>query len=253
MTDNTHYEQRAQDTSDRAVREHASGRLESAIELMREAVVLFAAADSAAAKESDARVLSRAIACRMCGDFLSEGEQYAESANIYQQAVDQYSRLHGEEAEVASRRCAGKLLECISMLRARPFERLNLLIARYEHMQRQFAAQPSHERQQADCAEHIARILARRERYEPSLSRYQEAIGLFTMAGEVPEVSLAIAECHHRMAGLLAHRLNDKPQAMMHYREAIALYALHEPYTYGKQEARALCEQAMRELGQRKQ
>lgn len=244
----THQEQSAAEHFEHAVLEYSTGRLDAAINLMREAAVLFAAADSAAAHESDTRVQSRAMACRLCGDYLSEGEQYAEAANIYQEAVDQYSRLSSEEAEVEARRCARKLLDCIAMLRARPHDRLNLLIAQYEHRQRQYAAQPGHERQQAECAAHIGRILARGERYELSVERYREAIELFRQADLEPRVYMAVAECNHWIAGLFAYRLNDTAQALHHYRKALALYAEHEPYVYGKQEARELCSRAIQEM-----
>ena len=95
---------------------------------------------------------------------------------------------------------------------------------------------------------HIARIFQRRERYFQSADRYKEAIELYSEAGAEPEVLLAIAECHHRVAGLLAYRLNNKNQAMHHFAAAISLYALHEPYVYGVQEARVMCERAMEEL-----
>jgi tetratricopeptide (TPR) repeat protein len=248
MRESGKHERLAQDSFDRAVYQHELGQLDAAIELMREAAVLYAASDSAAVQESDARVLSRAMACRLCGDYLVEDEQYAEAANIYQEAVDQYSRLNSEEAEVDARRCARKLLDCIALLRARPFDRLNLLIAQYEHKQRQYAAQPEQEAQQAECAAHIARILARRERYEQSVERYREALDLYERAGGEPEVQLAIAECHHRMAGLLAYRLNKKLDALAHYHKAVVLYAEHEPYVYGSQQARELCERAVSEL-----
>ncbi len=248
MTDKSRDELIAQEHADNALIEYEAGRLESAIDLMREAVILFASADSAVARPSDDRVLSRAVACRLCGDFLVEGDQYPEAANIYQQAVNQYSRLKTEEAEVWARRCAGKLLDCVAMLKTRPLERLNLLIARYEHIQRQYAAQPLRERQQAECAAHIARILARRERYEQSADRYQEALELYAGAPQEPEVNLAIAECHHRLAGLLAYRLNRKLEAIAHYRQAISLYSEHEPYVYNRQQSRDLCERAVKEL-----
>jgi tetratricopeptide (TPR) repeat protein len=243
-----HQEQSASERFERAVIEHEQGRLDAAIGLMREAAVLFAAADSAAAPESHERALTRATACTLCGDYLVEAEQYAEAANIYQEAVDQYSRLTSEEAEVDARRTAHKLLDCVALLRARPYDRLNLLIAQYEHRQRQFAAQPRHESQQAECAAHIARILARRERYEQSVERYCEALRLFSSAEMEPGVYLAIAECNHRIAGLFAYRLNDSVQAVSHYRIAAGLYAEYEPYVYGKQEALELCERAITEL-----
>lgn len=238
----------AAERADRARNAHDLGRLDEAIELMREATVLFAAADSAAASDSEERVLSRSTACRLCGDYLAERGDFAEAANIYQEAVDQYSRLDSELAEETGRGCARKILDCIQHLRLQPRERLNLLIAQYEHRQRQFAAQPGHEKQQAECVVHIAQILQRRERYEQAVRRYREAVELFESAGASPDMRLAVAECHHRIGGLLCHRLNDDGLALFHFREAVKLYSEHEPYVYGKQEARSLCERAIREI-----
>ena len=248
MTDSGQCELQARERAEHAALEYASGRLDSAVELVREAVVLYAAADSAAFEENAKRTLARADVCRICGAYLAEQEQYAEAANIYQQAVDQYSRLNSEEAEESARRCAGKLLECIELLKARPYDRLNLLIAQYEQRQRVFAAQPGHVVQEAECAAHIARILQRRERYEQSLLRYREALELYKKTSQEPEVQLAIAECHHRMGGLLAYRLSDRMQARRHFAEAVRIYAQHEPFVYGVQESRALCERALAEL-----
>lgn len=244
----TQQERSAAELFDRAVFEHGHGKLDTAIDLMRDAVIMYAAADSAAAQPSDERTRARSVACRLCGDFLAESERYAEASKIYQEAVDQYSLQQSEEAEVESRRCAHKLLDCIAMLRARPFERLNLLIARYEHLQRQYAAQPAHEMQEAECAAHIARILARRDRPDEAVTRYREALEILGRAEMDPGVYMAIAESNHRLGGLLAYRLNEPAEALLHYRKAIVLYAEYEPYVYGMQQAREMCERAIKEL-----
>ena len=135
------------------------GNDEEAVETLRRAVLLYAAADTGEECESEpARALcrERADACQELGDCLSALEQFAEAANIYQEATDLYTRLDSEEAEQQSRACARKAVQTVSALRARPWERLQLLIAHHERALRQLALEPNSEALQAERTMHIA-------------------------------------------------------------------------------------------------
>jgi hypothetical protein len=242
------HEQRAAECFDRAIAAYERGTLETAVQLMRDSAVQYALADAETTEVSVERVLARAVACRMSGDYLFEAEEFAQAANLYQEAVDQYARLAGEEAEAAVRKCAALVLECIDQLRSRPYERLHLLIAQYELRQRQYEALGGHEKQQGECAAHIARILQRRERYEESVVRYREALELFSSCDADPDAMMAAAECHHRMASMLEYRLFDSHGAIEHLNCAIELYGQFEPYLYGRQQAKSQCVRILREI-----
>ncbi|HLK61753.1 MAG TPA: hypothetical protein VKU00_34725, partial [Chthonomonadaceae bacterium] len=123
-----------------------------------------------------------------------------------------------------------------------------LLIAHYERQQQQLALQPGTEREQAEHVVHIARIFQRRERPQEAVTRYREALQLYARAMPTQETLLACAECHHRIAGLMARFLNDPTGAARHYREAVTLYAAHEPVVHGRQAGYDLCVRALREL-----
>lgn len=239
----------AEDLVMRALRHHEIGHLPEAVTLMRQAVLLYSVRSST--QDSPESIRNHADACRWCGDFLLESESYAEAANIFQQAVDHYARLEGEEADQAAHRCAQQILLCVHQLKSRPYERLHLLIAPYEHRRRQFALTPNTEWEQAECVVHIARILHRRERFEEAVERYQEALTLYRQIPSDPVVGMARAECHHRLGTLLAYRLHDLLEATQHYREAIILYAEYEPFVYGIQEAHSLCQQALADIERR--
>lgn len=219
---------------ERAKQFHTSGDIAIAIESLREATALYAAKDTAATIESVSIIVSRAGACRLCGEYLFETGAFAEAANMFQEAVNQYSRLDSEEAEGIVRRLAHRVIECVDVLKSRPGERLHLLIAQYEHRQLQYAALPSHEYEQAQCAEHIARILHRRERPDEAVARYSEAIRLYTSANELPNTMLRIAECHERVGNILSNRPGASDRAKYHFKEAIVLYKLFEPKVSGE-------------------
>jgi len=226
-----------------ASRRHAAGAAQAALDALRQAVLLYASEG----EEADTTLLrQRADACALYGDYLTEAEEYANAANVYQEATDLYSRL--EEAEEEAQRTARKILLVIAALQARPQERLYLLIARYERMQQQLALQPGTEHEQADCVAHIGHIFQRRERYPEAVARYGEALTLYTQAPQSPESGLALAETHHRMAGLFANYLEEPNVAIRHYRKAIALYAEYEPVIYGRQAACDLCRRALAEI-----
>ena len=253
MSDVNSQARQAEDLVMRGLRQHEIGNLAQAIAFMRQAVLLYAVCASTLPSPGLPPALrrKRADACRWCGDFLFENESFAEAANIFQEAVDHYAQLEGEEADQAARRCAQQILVCVQQLKTRPYDRLHLLIAPYEHSRQQYALTPNSEWEQAGCVAHIARILHRRERYQEAVERYQEALTLYQKVPVSPVVGMACAECHHRLGTLLAYRLHNLLEATLHFREAITLYAEYEPYVYGIQEAYSLCQQALTEIEMR--
>jgi tetratricopeptide (TPR) repeat protein len=222
-----------------------SGDLRGALAALRQAVLLYAAAEG----ETAARVRgARAEACARFADCLAEADEHAYAANIYQEATDLYTQLTDPDAAEQAHVCARSALASIAALRARPQERLYLLIAHYERQQQQLALEPGTERQQAEQAAYIARVFQRRERYEESIARYREALDLYGRAPQPVEVMLARAECHHRIATMLHRYVGDLPGAARSYRSAIALYTEYEPPVYGVQQSRDLCLLALAEI-----
>jgi hypothetical protein len=224
---------------------------QEALAALRRAMLLYAEVDRQTQAEdqpSPLRRYVRAETCERYADGLTTAEEYAEAANIYQEASDLYGGSGGDEGEQGARRCAHKALESVAALRARPQDRLYLLIAHYDRQQRQLALQADTEERQGDCCVHIAGIFQRRDRPRESVARYQEALTLYGRAPQTPAVLLAIAACHHRVAGLMANALDDLPGAVQHYRAAITLYAAHETAVYGVQQEHALCVRALTDV-----
>jgi tetratricopeptide (TPR) repeat protein len=250
MSDFRSQQEQARQYAEEAWRRYEAGALAEAIAAQRQAVLLYAAAEQAAGPEQTPSVLrlARANACQRCGDFLTEAEQFPEAANVYQEAVDLYTQLDGEPAEQEARACAQKIVANVTALRARPQERLYLLIRHYERHQQQLALEPGSEAAQAEISMRVARIFQRRERPVEALERYAEALTLYSRAPLVAETGLARAECHHRIATLLNFTLRQWTAAARHYREAIALYAAYEPAARGKQLGREMCELALGEI-----
>lgn len=237
-----------------AERLYATGALADAISVQRQAILLYAsvlerfAPDSGVPQNGHENRLcrSRADACQQFGDYLSEAEQYPEAATIYQEAADLYRTLESSEAEAHA--CATKILHCAAALRARPQDRLYLLIAHYERQQQQWALQPDTQREQAECCLHIARIFQRRDRPYEAIHRLEEALQLYQQVEVASEVALACAECHHRIATIQGYTLGNFSVAAQHYRAAILLYEIFEPLVYGEQSARVLCELALADI-----
>ncbi len=228
VTAHSDKEQEAYLSMQRARELHAAGKLDEAIAEMREAVVKLAAADTVAEIISDFRTEQRAIASKLTAEYCVQLEKHADAAGFFQQAVDNYSRLPSEEAEEASRRCAARLLECISELRNHPSDRLQLLIGKYEHQQQLFAAQGGYEVERAHCADHIARICMRRGRYVEAAERFREALHLYYEAGIracEPEIMMAAGECHFRLAVLAATHWTDFNEARINLTRAINIFA----------------------------
>lgn len=243
----TQQEKAAKEAAD-AARLYLEGHLPQAIAALRQAVLTYAAITAEAGEVPSGLLRERADVCQRCGDYLIEAEAFPEAANLFQEAADMYACVGGLEADYEAHRCAQKILASVAALRARPQERLYLLIAHHERQQQQLALTPGTEAQQAEISVQIARIFQRRERYDESLTRYQEALDLYAAAEQTPDVLLACAECHHRRATILANALDDLPAAAREYRQAIALYTPYEPSVYGEQPSLALCVQALGEV-----
>ena len=226
---------------------YENGRSDEAITLQRRGALQYAAAmrDEEAPTPEEQRI--RAEACRLLGDYLAAAEAYSEAATYYQEATDCFIAIGSEEAEVAARDCAARVLSVVAALRSRPEERLHLLTARYERQRQELALEPDSKALQAECCVHIARIFQRRDRPEEAVTHYREALRLYALTPQA-ETGLAQAECLHRLAGLYAAALDQPAQAVVYYREAIILYALYEPVLHGKQPALALCIRALEML-----
>jgi len=243
--------EQAQTCSARAAEYAVSGLADEELSALRQAVLLYASAD---ARRDDLDVpgpltRSRADACLACADRLAASDLNAEAANVYQEATDQYGMLEGDEVDALAARCAKQVLECINAVREQPRERLHLLTVRYERTQQQLALEQGTEVQQADCSIHIARIFQRRDRPAESAARYREALTLLSFAEESDEISMAQAECHHRLANLLSGPIGEPDVAVAHYEAAIDLYRAYEPVTYGFQQSLELCRAALERLG----
>jgi hypothetical protein len=240
--------QEAEQLTEEATRLHALGAGPDAIAALRRAMLLYAELERQALEREQTSPLRRGVRAQTCeryGDYLAEMEEHAGAANAYQEAVDLYGQEGGAEAAQQARACAHKALASIAALRARPQDRLYLLIAHHERQQQQLALRAGTEEQQGDCCLHIAQILLRRDRPREAVARFQAALALYARAQQTPSVVLSSAECHHRMAGLMANSLRDLAGAARHYRAAVALYTAHEPPVHGVQQECALCLHAL--------
>ena len=219
------------------------GRAEEALDALHKAVLLFAAADTARENTDEPGPLTRprADACRLYGDSLAALGRHADAANIYQEATDLYGLIGDSDARKSAGDCARRLLQSVAALRADPRGRLHLLVAHYERSQEQLALEPGMEFRQAECRMHIARIYQRRDRPADSVECYRESLDLLAACDDLSETDLTRAECHHRIATLLAEPLGQPHEAVSHYQRAIALYQPHEPFVHGFQQSLELC------------
>jgi hypothetical protein len=224
-----------------------AGRAEEILDALRRAVLLYAAADAEdhAPDEVGPLTRPRADTCRLFADALVAAGRHAEAANIYQVATDLYGQIGGPDELRLAQQCARLLLESVQALRARPHERLQLLVAHYERIQQQLALEPGTEARQADCLIHIARMYQRRDRPADSASRYRDALALLSRCDSDEEIEMARAECHHRLGNLLAISLHEPAGAIGHYEAATEIYRTHEPFVYGFQQSLELCRAAL--------
>lgn len=219
-----------------------------AIDALRRAVLLYAAADR---QEQPSSVRIRVEACRLLGDCLAEAGEFPEAAAVYQEAIDLYQQDAGADSEPQQRICAQKLLAVLNSLRSRQRDRLYLLIVRHERNQRLLALDEATEAAQAEVAIRIGRIFQRRERPTEAISRFQEALGLLGRAEPTSETRLATAECLHAIATMLLYDFGDLAAAADSYRRAIALYVEHEPFVHGRQQACGICRRALADIERR--
>jgi tetratricopeptide (TPR) repeat protein len=213
-----------------------------AIARLRRAAALLTPPSSTAIDETDAPTafltdeILHGRVCQRLGELLWASNCIPEAIQAFQEASDAFGR---GGAELASQECARKVIEGVTALRQNPQDRLYLLIAQIERERRQLALTPESEAAQAECLFRIATILQRRDRFTAAAERYRGSLSLFERA---PEAGLKHAECHHRLADLYNHELDDEALATAHYRAAASLYARFEPDSEGEQMSKTLCE-----------
>lgn len=201
---------------------YALGRFDEAIALLRQAVLLYAEMDSPKTTYLFLPNLreERALACETCADYLVEAERLPEAANLYQEAIDVYQTLNNHAAK--AEQCARKAVAAINILRARPEERLQLLIARHERNRQQLAMQANTEEAQARILMEVGQICVRRERYAQARESYEEALRLLlVVAPAALPIRLLKGECHHQLGNLAFYRFQDLPCAEKRYRAAL--------------------------------
>ncbi len=128
-----------------------AGARREALSLLWQAVLRYAEVERLMSEAEEPIPLpwqsDRAQACRLCAEWLADSDAHAEAANVYQEAVDLYGSMPGQEAEQEARHCARQALASIAALRSRPYDRLYLLIAHHERQQQQLALRPGTEPQ----------------------------------------------------------------------------------------------------------
>jgi tetratricopeptide (TPR) repeat protein len=228
--------------------ERAAGA-DEALALLRRAQSLLAAVplpEEVADEDESHRSLRRAHGdiSRRIAETLLAADDIPGAMQSFQEATDAYGGLPGAEQEAAE--CARQILAGVKALRARPEDRLLLLIARHDRELRQLSEEAGTERARADLLFRMGTIFQRRDRLPEAASRYAESLSLYEMA---EDTELARAAAHHRLADLYRHELNDRARAITHYRKAIPLYARHEPASEDEQMNRTLCEWHLKQMG----
>jgi tetratricopeptide (TPR) repeat protein len=230
---------KASDLQEQAERARAAGRNDEAISLLRQAVVTISTLEEGDEPEDRLHgLLSRGLA-----ELLVEAQRVPEAMQAYQEATDAFGRAPGSEVE--AQECAQKILAGVKDLWKQPQDRLLLLIAHYEREIQQLAGQPETEARQGEIAFKMATVLNRRDRFQEAGLAYRRSLELYERA---PETGLQQAGCHHRLADLYHHELDDDVLATVHYRHAMALYSEFEPLSEGEQMNRTLCEWHLNEL-----
>jgi tetratricopeptide (TPR) repeat protein len=230
---------KATDLQRQAQSARAAGRNDKAISFLQQAVVTISTLQED--EQADDRLhgqLSRELA-----ELLVEENRVPEAMQAYQEATDAFGRAPGSEAE--AQECAQKILAGVRDLWKQPQDRLLLLIAHYEREIQQLAGQSETEARQGEIAFKMATVLNRRDRFQEAGTAYRRSLELYERA---PETGLQQASCHHRLADLYHHELDDDILAAVHYRHAMALYSEFEPLSEGEQMNRTLCEWHLNEL-----
>lgn len=243
--------EKAQSKNSEAVLFHAAGNLAEAAATMREVTLLYSAAISLVelpGKVTVSLLKEHADACRLCGDYLAEAGEHTEAVNVFQEAVDLYSKIGDAEALELSKACAEKLLDNLESLRGSPERRLYLLINHYERRLHQLRLIAGTEREQAEASVHIARIFHRREKYKESYQYFVNALVLYSQIEQTHEVQVEVAECHHRVATLCSRYLDDVESAIEHYSAAIAIYESDTITPENTQPSLAQCRSGLEEI-----
>jgi tetratricopeptide (TPR) repeat protein len=219
-----------------------SGDFEGAVNVLRRAADLLRGFDPEAPDADRAR--ARGEVCGKLGELLWE-EHLPAAVQAFQDAADAYGQAEHTEKSVA---CARKVVEGVRLLRHRPAERLDLLIARFDRDLRELSEQPETEGLRAQLEFKVATVLQRRDRFREAADRYHHSLELYQ---SVEEGELGQAGCHHRLGDLYHRELRDDGLALSHYRRAISLYSEFEPASEGEQMNRVLCEWHIGEIERR--
>ena len=218
----------------------ASGLLQEAAERLVVAAAAFGPEGAIGPQSMDTRNMYAAL-CTHAGNSYRRMRDYAHAAYMYQEAAD---ALVDEGDSKQRAELAANTVACVRLTGRDPAVRLNLLLAKYEHLERQYIA-ANRWMEAARARMQIARVYQRRERFEEAAKNYQMAIDAYSEAEISLERNMEIAECHHRLAGILDVRLKNPEAARTAYLVAIEIYRLNEPLVYGTQQARELCELAV--------
>lgn len=229
---------------------YQEGAQEDAIQLMRMVVLLYAELDTEeiAFRQRAGIRKSHAIACELCADLLMEQEQYPEAATLFQEAVDGFGSLTDSISLQKAEDCAHKTVLAINSLRAKPHERLQLLIAHHERKLQQLRLHGGTSIEQAKVQFQIAQIFLRRERYPDSRTRFALALSLFENGNPDAQNALNRAECQHQLGNLALYRFEERHSAYSHYEQALQLYQEASVLDEFDASAPALCRLALKEI-----
>ncbi len=233
-----------------ALARYQSADRNDAVTLMRQVVLHYADFETTGVPLLRSNIIhkKRAFACEQCADMLMEREEYPEAASLYQEAVDVFGSLQDSESMQHAGECAHKTVVAINSLRAKPQDRLKLLIAHYERKLQQLRIQSGTALEQAQVHVEVAKIYMRRERYTESRVSYKTALHLFEFGNSDSENVLRCAECHHQLGNLARYRFHEMEEAIAHYERAIPLYdAVTSLETYDPS-SRAMCQLALKEI-----
>lgn len=195
------------------------------VDLLERATLLFAAWYAALPEDTlpSANTIAYANALRHYGEVLMHAERYPEAARTYQRATDLFNLL----GDSAAHQCSKCVVQCVTILRRHPEQRLDLLIAHYERMIQELEIQNNSDEQQAECRLHLARILMRRDRAPNALTHLGAALKLYDQCEPNLAQQYRRAECQRRIGEVL-WKLNRRKEAVPYYQNALRLYEQFE-------------------------
>jgi hypothetical protein len=221
----------------------SAGDFENAIAALRRAVDLHrVTGDEPPTVEQS---MASGEASSRLGELLWD-ERLPEAVQAYQDAADAFGRSEDPDRSAA---CARRVVEGVRLLRFRPAERLDLLIARYDTELRSLALLDETLERRAELEFKVATVLQRRDRVANAAARYARSLEAFC---QLEGCELRQAACHHRLADLYNRELQDEAAALLHYEAARELYAEHEAPSEGEQMNRVLCEWQIEDIANRK-